>query len=182
MGGKIAVEFAARFPELVNRLVLLCPSGLSAEERLPIVDGVRRNDPSSLISSVFQDSSRADPNLLSYYQEKFASRSWRSGLLRTVRGTMEHRVVERLAEVTQPTLLVVGQRDRIVNPEDAISAARRLLNGKLIVLPECGHAPQIEEAETVNRLVISFLLKRQDSTLPPRLQNALMEAVKVGAS
>ncbi len=182
LGGKIAVEFAARFPDQVNRLVLLCPSGLSAEERLPVVDGVRRNDPSSLISSVFQDSSRADPNLVSYYQEKFASRSWRSGLLRTIRGTMEHRVVERLAEVSQPTLLVVGQRDRIVNPEDSIAAAQRLRKGKLVVLPECGHAPQIEEAETINRLVIRFLLDRHDEGLQPRLPNSLVGAVKVGVS
>src|SRR5262245_44881793 len=29
LGGKIAIEFAARYPEQVSRLVLLCPSGLS---------------------------------------------------------------------------------------------------------------------------------------------------------
>src|SRR5688572_13769707 len=36
LGGKVAVEFAVRHPELVSRLVLLCPSGLSDEERLPV--------------------------------------------------------------------------------------------------------------------------------------------------
>src|SRR5262249_22994370 len=51
LGGKVAVEFAVRYPELVGRLVLLCPSGLSDEERLPVVDGVRRNDPGSLVHS-----------------------------------------------------------------------------------------------------------------------------------
>lgn len=158
MGGKIAVEFAARYPDQVARMVLLCPSGLSRDERLPVVEGVRRNDPAALITSVFHDPSHADTGLLGYYLEKFASRKWRSGLMRTLRGTMAHRVADRLAHVRQPTMLVVGRQDRIVSPEETIAAAERLPNGKLVVLPDCGHAPQIEEAETVNRLVVDFLL------------------------
>jgi pimeloyl-ACP methyl ester carboxylesterase len=159
MGGKIAVEFATRYPDRVGRLVLLCPSGLSREERLPVVEGVRRNEPRSLIDSVFQDPRQADPNLLGYYQEKFSSRRWRGGLMRTIRGTMGHRVFDRLPQLEQPTLLVVGKQDRIVNPDEAIEAAKKLPHGEVVVLSNCGHAPQIEEAPTVNRLVVEFLLR-----------------------
>jgi pimeloyl-ACP methyl ester carboxylesterase len=157
LGGKVAVEFAARYPELVTKLVLLCPSGLSDVERLPVVEGVRWNAPDSLIASVFHDPRHTDPRLLAYFQQQFASRSWRSGLLRTIRGTMDHRVRDRLSEITQPTLLVVGSEDRIVDPRQAIAAARLLPRGRLVVLEHCGHAPQIEQADLVNRLVINFL-------------------------
>ena len=54
------------------------------------------------------------------------NRRWRTGFLRTVRGTMEHRVRDLLPQVTQPTLLVVGGEDRIVDPQQAIEAARML--------------------------------------------------------
>ena len=84
-------------------------------------------------------------------------RIWRTGLLRTVRGTMDHRVRDLLPQVRQPTLLVVGREDRIVDPRQAIAAARRLPRGQLVVLPRCGHAPQIEIAPAVNRLVVEFL-------------------------
>jgi pimeloyl-ACP methyl ester carboxylesterase len=157
LGGKVAVEFAARYPDLVERLVLLCPSGLSDEERLPVVEGVRRNDPGSLVHSVFHNPRCADPMLLTYYQKQFASRRWQVGLLRTIRGTMAHRVRDRLAQVTQPTLLIVGNEDRIVDPRQASAAAALLPQGKLVVLQRCGHAPQIEQAEIINRLVIEFL-------------------------
>lgn len=163
LGGKVAVEFAARYPELVDRLVLLCPSGLSDVERLPVIDGMRRNDLRSLVSSVFQDPSHTDLNLLGYYQKQFANRRWRSGLLRTIRGTMDHRVRDRLSQITTPTLLVVGGQDRIVDPNQAIEAARSLPFVKLVVLPDCGHAPQIEKAEIVNRLVVEFLQKRSSN-------------------
>src|SRR5260370_40201007 len=41
LGGKVAVEFAVRYPELVARLLRLCPSGLSDEGGLPVVEGGR---------------------------------------------------------------------------------------------------------------------------------------------
>ncbi|HZU36117.1 MAG TPA: alpha/beta fold hydrolase [Gemmataceae bacterium] len=157
LGGKVAVEFAARYPHQVARLVLLCPSGLSDVERLPIINGVRRNDLRSLMASVFQDPSHVDPGLLAYYQKQFANRRWRTGLLKTIRGTMHHRVRDRLAQVPQPTLLVVGREDRIVDPRQATEAAGLLSHGKLVVLPHCGHAPQIEQADFINRLVVEFL-------------------------
>lgn len=157
LGGKIAVELAVRYPALVNRLVLLCPSGLSDEERLPVVEGVRRNDVRALVDSVFWNPRRADPELLRYYQRQFASRRWKSGLLRTIRGTRAHRVREQLSRVTQPTLLVVGREDRIVDPRQAIAAAALLPRGRLIVLERCGHAPQMEQPDVVNRLVVQFL-------------------------
>jgi pimeloyl-ACP methyl ester carboxylesterase len=166
LGGKVAVEYAVRYPDQVARLVLLCPSGLSDVECLPVVDGVRRNDLRSLVDSVFQDPRHADPNLLAYYEKQFANRRWRSGLLRTIRGTMDHRVRDRLAQVTQPTLLIVGQEDRIVDPRQAIEAAGLLPHGRLMVLQGCGHAPQIEQSGVINRVVIDFLRETSPSSPP----------------
>jgi pimeloyl-ACP methyl ester carboxylesterase len=159
LGGKVAVEYAARYPEQVDRLVLLCPSGLSDEERLPIVDGVRRNDPRSLVTSVFYDENHVDPGVVDYYGRQFANRRWRAGLMRAIRGTMDHRVRNRLGAVKQPTLLVVGRQDRIVDPQQSITAAKFLPQGRLLVLEECGHAPQMEKADAINPLVVDFLTR-----------------------
>jgi pimeloyl-ACP methyl ester carboxylesterase len=160
LGGKIAVEFAARCPDLVGRLVLLCPSGLSEEERLPVVEGVRRNDPRTIVDSVFYDPRRADRRLIEYYRHRFTDRRWRAGLLRSVQGTKDHRVGSLLPAVTRPTLLVVGREDRIVDPHQSADAAAQLPRGRVVVLPRCGHAPQIEMTAAVNRLVVDFLSER----------------------
>jgi pimeloyl-ACP methyl ester carboxylesterase len=157
MGGKVAVEYAVRYPEDVARLVLLCPSGLAEKESLPIIEGVRRSDMQAVVDSVFYDASCVPPALGDYYKAQNKKRLWRTGLLRTVRGTMDHRVRDLLPQVTQPTLIVVGREDRIVDPQEAVGAARRLPRGKLVVLPRCGHAPQIEAAATINDLVAKFL-------------------------
>jgi len=159
MGGKVVVEYAVRHPKQVARLVLLCPSGLGDEEQLPIVEGVRRNDMRAMVDSVFYDVRLVDRDLVRFYQQRFTDRRWRLGLLRTIRGTMGHNVRELLPRVEQPTLLVSGQEDRIVDPEHAAAVAPLLPRGQFVCLPQCGHAPQMEKAKVVNRLVIDFLTR-----------------------
>jgi pimeloyl-ACP methyl ester carboxylesterase len=156
-GGKVVVEYALRYPDEVSRLVLIGSSGLAAEEHMPLVAGVTRSDARSIVESVFYDLSQVDPNVVSYYQQRFPNKRWRLGVLKTVRGTMDHRVRDRLPEVIQPTLLVCGENDRIVDPQQAISAADLLPKGRLLVIPRCGHAPHMEQAALVNRAVIDFL-------------------------
>jgi pimeloyl-ACP methyl ester carboxylesterase len=173
LGGKIAVEFAARYPELVSRIVLLCPSGMGDEERLPIVEGVRRSDLKALVDSVFCDARMADVGLLAYYQRQFANRRWRSGLLRTIRGTMDTCVRQRMAQVTQPTLVVSGREDRIVDPRTAAEAAKVLPKGHFLSVPQCGHAPQMEKPWLINRLVVHFLTSPRPTTRP-RLHQLLL--------
>jgi pimeloyl-ACP methyl ester carboxylesterase len=160
MGGKIAVEYAVRYPDRVASIVLICPSGLSAGEELPIVDGVRRFSVRSLIESIFFDPRHIEPALVDYYQRQSRDRRWRIGFVHTIRGTKVHCVRDRLADVKQPTLLVSGQEDRIVNPEEARAAAGVLPQGQFLMIPRCGHAPQIEKARLINRLVVRYLTKR----------------------
>jgi pimeloyl-ACP methyl ester carboxylesterase len=157
LGGKVVVEFAARYPELVNRIVLLCPSGMGDTEQLPLIEGVRRSDLRSLVDSVFFDRRKVDPGLVAFYSEQFRNKRWRSGLLRTVRGTMTCSVRERMALVQAPTLFISGREDRIVDSDTARLAAHELPNGQFLMIPRCGHAPHLEKPWTLNRLVVRFL-------------------------
>ena len=159
LGGKIAVEYAVRYPEDVARMVLLCPSGLGEHEQLPVVDGVRRNDVASVVTSVFADPGALDPGLIEYYKDCFTNRRWRLGLFKTIRGTMDCTVRSRLPFVTQPTLIVSGQEDRIVDPAAAAEAVHELPRGEFMLIPNCGHAPQLEKPGLINRVVVDFLTK-----------------------
>jgi pimeloyl-ACP methyl ester carboxylesterase len=167
LGGKIAVEYAVRYPEEVSRMVLICPSGLGDEENLPIVEGVRRNDMQSLVDSVFYDRRYVEPDVVKYYKKQFINRRWRLGLLRTIRGTMDHCVRELMPQVSQPTLLISGREDRIVSAAHAEAAARELPQGKFVLFPQCGHAPHMERARVVNRLVVRFLTHAKPLTPEP---------------
>jgi|SRR5262245_6428512 len=179
LGGKVAVEFAARYPELVNRLVLLCPSGLGDKEALPIIDGVVGRDAQAMVRSVFHKPGRADRDVLHYYKSKFTSRKWKAGFLKTVRGTLEHTVREQLKKIPCPTLLVTGGEDKVCDPKTAEEAAKDLPQGHFLRIERCGHAPQIEKHWQINRLVVHFLSSPKPTARPSWTQLILAKPTRV---
>jgi pimeloyl-ACP methyl ester carboxylesterase len=168
LGGQIVLTMAARHPTLVSKLVLIAPSGLHGDEHLPVMEGVRRSDYESLVGSVFHSRSKfTSESLVRVIEQKFQSRLWKKGVLRTQRGT----VADLLDQVPHPTLLIWGAEDRVISDvSGSIKAAERLVQGLQVVIPKCGHAPQIEKARLVNTLITRFLrdkLKNVPPTLDP---------------
>ena len=63
----------------------------------------------------------------------------------------------RAARVSAPTLLVWGDRDRLVDVAIAPRAARTYPDVRLLVLPGVGHVAQMERPETVARAFLGML-------------------------
>lgn len=65
-----------------------------------------------------------------------------------------------------PTLLLVGDRERIYRPVAAVRAARRLVPGiEARVIPHAHHVAAIANPEAVNRLLLDFLARREPGTV-----------------
>ena len=172
LGGQVIVTLAARHPELVAKIVLICPSGFHGDEHLPVIDGVRRSQYDKLVSSVFHRGSSASDHLIEAFEEKFQNRKWKKGLVRTVRGTLGHSVAPLLELVPHPTLLIWGADDRVISDvRGSMKAADRMIRARQVLIPKCGHAPQIEKARLVNTLVTRFLRDRLKA-IPPLLDPA----------
>ena len=99
LGAQISVEYAARHPEKVDKLVLLCPSGFGSVERFPVMEGARAKNYQGLVESTFFNRRCASPRIVKYYEQKFASKPWRRALFETVRGTKSHSVRDKLTHV-----------------------------------------------------------------------------------
>jgi pimeloyl-ACP methyl ester carboxylesterase len=159
LGGQISVEYAVRYPEKVDKLVLLCPSGFGGEERLPVVDGARHKNYRGLVESTFYNHRRAHPLIVKYYERQFASKAWRQSLFATVRATKSHSVRAKLPDISRPALVICGREDRIVDPHTVYDAVKDLANFEYKMIPRCGHAPQLERPKLVNRMVLDFLTR-----------------------
>lgn len=68
-----------------------------------------------------------------------------------------HEIQARLAEVTHPTLVLWGDRDRWFPVEDGVQLCDRLPNARLQVLLNCGHNASGSCAEAVNAAILEFL-------------------------
>jgi 2-hydroxy-6-oxonona-2,4-dienedioate hydrolase len=56
-------------------------------------------------------------------------------------------LVDRLAQLERPMIVVWGTRDRVLPYSQAKEAFSRLAEGYLELIPECGHLPQVEQPE-----------------------------------
>jgi pimeloyl-ACP methyl ester carboxylesterase len=172
LGGQICLTLAVRHPEIVSKLVLIAPSGLFGDENLPMIEGVRRSQYDKLVGSVFHRSHFASDALVGAFEEKFQNRKWKKGVLRTLRGTVGHSVNDLLEQVPHPTLLIWGSHDRVISDvPGSMRAADRMLHSRQVVIPKCGHAPQIEKSRLVNTLITRFLRDRLKA-VPPTLDPA----------
>jgi len=168
LGAQIAVEYACQNPGMIDRLVLLCPSGMGSDERLPIMSGARHNDYRGLVESTFYDTRLASPGIVNYYEHKFKSKAWRKALFETVRGTKSHSVRERLSLIDRPVLVICGGEDRIVDTHVVQQAVAPHANYQCVVISHCGHAPQLEQPQIVNQLIVDFLQSKESLDMRDR--------------
>jgi len=172
LGGQLLLTYAVRHPEKVARLALVCPSGFFGDENLPMMEGVRRSQYDTLVKSVFYRSHFASEALIEVIGRKFQDRRWKKGVLRTLRGTVGHSVAPLLRAVSQPTLVIWGANDRVISDvAGSIRAATQMARVRQVVIPKCGHAPQIEKSRLVNQLVLRFLRDKLKN-IPPALDPA----------
>jgi pimeloyl-ACP methyl ester carboxylesterase len=68
-----------------------------------------------------------------------------------------YRILERLEQITLPTLVVWGRDDKGGLLESAQVAVSRMPKARLVTFDNCGHYPMIEHPEEYNRLVTGFL-------------------------
>jgi abhydrolase domain-containing protein 6 len=172
LGGQVLLTYAVKHPEKVSRMVLICPSGFHGEENLPMMEGVRRSQYDTLVRSVFHKRQFASEELIDAIAHKFQDRKWKKGVLRTLRGTVGHTVAPLLEQVPHPCLVIWGADDKVIaDIPGSIRATDRMIRARQVVIPKCGHAPQIEKARLVNQLVLRYLRDKL-KTIPPTLDPA----------
>ncbi len=66
------------------------------------------------------------------------------------------RVEDRLAQISQPTLLIHGRLDRITPVAMSEEMAARIPRARLVVFEDSGHVPVITRAEEVAREIEAF--------------------------
>jgi 4,5:9,10-diseco-3-hydroxy-5,9,17-trioxoandrosta-1(10),2-diene-4-oate hydrolase len=66
-------------------------------------------------------------------------------------------LVDRLADLEMPTIIVWGTRDRVLPYSQAKEAVTRLQEGALELFPDCGHLPHVEQPDRFAAILSRFL-------------------------
>ncbi len=162
MGGWLAAEIAATYPERLSRLALVDAVGLRVEDA-PVGD-IFLLTPAELQELAFYDVSQIEerekifPANLTPEQIVLSENSQIMAQLLCWKPFMHNpKLVHRLRRVKAPTLIVWGRHDRLV-PLAHGEAYREAINGaRLKVIERCGHAPQLERPVEMAAILKEFL-------------------------
>jgi pimeloyl-ACP methyl ester carboxylesterase len=63
----------------------------------------------------------------------------------------------KLASIRQPTLIVWGAKDPVASPQDATFLQKEIRSSTLVLFPDSGHSPMMQQPSLFNREMGKFL-------------------------
>ena len=163
LGGWIALEFAMRYPEKVENLIIVDSAGLWVEGAtiqdlfavLNKPDLVRKlifYNPDSFIAQIaIPRTPNPDQMVIGYRAFTAAARiGWSSYF-------SNPKMRERLTRIKARTLIIWGENDLLIPVAHARVFHEGIKDSQLVLIPECGHMPIFEQSDQFVKAVVTFL-------------------------
>jgi 2-hydroxy-6-oxonona-2,4-dienedioate hydrolase len=163
LGGWVVLDFAIRYPQMVEKLVLVDAAGLRPDTALKIPPGGMRK--------------LSIPNVHWFFDLIEANKDWatmdlgpkaferhvQNGDSYTVASSVAEMATgkefedQQLGKVRAPTLIIWGSNDALMPLPFAEKFHRGIAGSELVVLEGGGHIPMVGKAAEFNKAVLKFL-------------------------
>jgi pimeloyl-ACP methyl ester carboxylesterase len=185
-GGGVAMQFSYQFPERCERLVLVDAGGLGrelnwilrlatlpgAEYVMPVLFPAFAGNWGDSVVKFFGDRGFRNAEALEMWRayRSLTEGESRRAFIRTVRSVIDRggqsvSAADRLyLAARMPTLIVWGDRDRIIPLDHAYSAHEAIPNSRLEVMRGVGHFPHVEDPIGFVEILRDFLRTTEPST------------------
>jgi len=166
LGGVVALGMALAHPELVDKLILMAPGGVSEMHEYQQMPGMQKmfqvfgaGEPVTpeVMKDLFATGLMYDPRHAT--DELVSERMQIMGIMNGhVMASMKIPVLtERLHEIDAPVLVFWGLNERMMPESGIMALAKNLKHLQLMLLSECGHWVMVEHKELFNRQCLDFL-------------------------
>jgi pimeloyl-ACP methyl ester carboxylesterase len=153
LGATVAISFALKHPELVDRVMAVSlPLGSTTiNERFlsgggSLFDRVLGRSPTAGYEDVEQEASRTAPDAIS----------------ESVRSVTELDLRPQLGLLNIPLLVLYGENDGVVTPADPQTLSNLGANVRALTMPEARHFPMLDRSSQFNRLLLDFIAAGND--------------------
>ncbi len=170
MGGAISQIVAVKYPERTRSLTLACTAGRNHPWREELLTSWRDAALERGIASMGHEAARWVIGPRSF-RRLLPAIGW-LGPLAPVRpahafaaqcdailaaGEMHQDLIDRLPDITVPTLVMVGNQDILTPRGDSEDLADTIPTAELVVISGAAHGFMVEHASTFNRVLLEFL-------------------------
>ncbi|GAA4102556.1 alpha/beta hydrolase [Zhongshania borealis] len=165
LGGAVATGLALEYPDLVKKLVLLAPGGMSQTEEYFAMPGMQK------MFEVYGSGEPITPEIMKelfsfglMYNPKYATDELvaeRFQIMELMNGhvmiTMQiPYLAERLKELSCPVLAFWGANERMMPDSGILAVAKNCANLKFVIVSECGHWVMVEHKDLFNKECLEF--------------------------
>lgn len=168
-GGGWAIHFAHKYPDRVDKLILIDSSGLDVKDilewellKFPIlrkilVRCISENTVRTRLERSFHNRDRVTGDMVNEVYAPLTFRDNRKALLKICKN-MDWKATDKyLDDMKKPILLIWGDNDHYLDPGLAQRFLRRCSHIRLEMIRDCGHSAHEEYPDVVNRLIKEFL-------------------------
>ncbi len=159
-GGRVAIKFSVRHPELLAGLILCDAAGVTPRSKIKIKFFAGSAKMGSLIFSL--------PGLRIF-------RSWAKKIAHFLVGANDYHFVQNplmkeafkkvinedltllLPKIQNPTLIIWGEKDKTTPLDDAYLMKKEIKNSRLEILNNLSHTPYQEDPTKISELVTNFV-------------------------
>jgi pimeloyl-ACP methyl ester carboxylesterase len=174
-GGALALGYALDHPNKVDRLILEAPAvygdggtpeWLNWVFSIPqlnhlgplLVSSIASNG-LTLLEQSYKDPSLITDQVLDDYTAPLAIKGWERAFWEFNKAPRSLELVNRLDQVTVPTLIITGDDDRVVATADSVKLNGEIVGSQLEIIANSGHLPNEEKPQLFTEAVIKFLEK-----------------------
>lgn len=157
LGGGIAWKYASLFPNKVKSMILIDPMGYPRTGELPFALRLAANKyaskylktvtPKSLfyksMNEVYHNDELVTNELINRYYDLYLREGNRQAFVDRAMA-IESIDTSEIATITTPTLILWGEKDEWISPEDAPKFKRDIKGSELITYSNAGHVPMEE--------------------------------------
>ena len=179
MGGWVSWRYTLAEPRRVDALLLIDASGMplrKGEKRPESNVGFRvleypfgrwlatQITPRMLVEQSLRGSVEkqeiVDDAMIDRYWELLHFPGNREATVLRARMNREPAMAARVGDIEAPTLILFGDKDRIINPSAAKTFNERIKGSEVVILPGIGHLPMEEAPDATAGAIADFLTRR----------------------
>lgn len=171
MGGLIAQKVAIIYPEIVDKLVLTCTgvgrehSVKPSEEAMDSFRSYSEKDPEGSLRKMLpylytrEFIEKDDPEIERFIRYALSRKPNAGGYLAQMAAVSSHSSFHQLEYIGAKTLVITGDADTLIPPENSEILAGKIPGAKLVYIEGAPHRLFAERWQDFNEKIIAFLLE-----------------------
>lgn len=174
LGGLIAIKIAARFPQLVRKLVLIASSPQFANSKdwdhgvkKSIIDGFARDLTQDYRETIHRflaiqtfGSEKAKPVIRELREKVFANGEPHiDSLSKGLQILKSSNLWQEASNIQCPALVILGEKDTLIPRDSGVQTQQTIPNCQLEIIKGAGHAPFLSHKEAFLEVIKPFIEK-----------------------